>query len=87
MKTSKRQIQGKLKNRRRISAGVQREIRKAIEATAQRYNCSMAFVQNVALAEFFGLEPFEDFRGQKAKTRTQSQAGATVNRRSVSTLH
>jgi len=73
-----RKIQGRVRNRKRISAGVQKEIRKAIEATANRYHCSMAFVQNVALAEFFGIETFEDFRG-KSKIKASGEARAVVH--------
>jgi len=88
MKTQKRKIQSKLKNRKQVSASVERAIRKAVEQTAQRFHCSMAMVQNVALAEFFGIDPFEDFRGEKSKAR---QVGAnksnSLNRRQVSVVH
>ena len=86
MKHQKRKIQARLKNRRRCSASVERAIRKAVEQTAQRFHCSMAMVQNVALAEFFGIDPFEDFRGEKSKA-VRSKASDNVNRRQISVVH
>ena len=73
-----RKIQAKVRGRKQISAGVQKEIRKAIEATANRYHCSMAFVQNVALAEFFGIDALEDFRGKKTVSQEARQSRAKL---------
>ena len=88
MKTQKRRNQARLNNRKQVSASVERAIRKAVESTANRFHCSMAMVQNVALAEFFGIDPFEDFRGKETETKqVRSNAGRNVNRRQVSVVH
>lgn len=58
---------------------MERAIRKAVEQTAQRFHCSMAMVQNVALAEFFGIDPFEDFRGKKTVSQEARQGKARLS--------
>ncbi len=49
-------IQPKKKERKAVSATVLKQIRRHIEFTADRFDCSKSWVVSVALADFFGVE-------------------------------
>lgn len=42
--------------RRSLSSGVERQIRKAVEREALRFNCTMSFVVKVAVADALGVD-------------------------------
>lgn len=44
------------KDKRPVSARIHRQIRKSVEFTANRFDCSQSWVVAVALADFFGIE-------------------------------
>lgn len=49
-------IQPKGKEKQQVSTRVHRQIRKSVEFTANRFECSKSWVIAVALADFFGIE-------------------------------
>lgn len=53
------------KGRRQVSSGLRKEIERLVRHTANEFECSKSFVVHVALEQFFGVKPYDDYRKVK----------------------